>query len=108
MKLWRTARGKWAERLGWNNLVVETLIGLRNDNNQVKDYSTFAARPLAELAVKTFTGCVTVEVAKAVAPVVVTIEKMDSLYASLNYTAPVRPFDMRAAEQRAFPTRRYL
>lgn len=100
--MWRTPKGEWAKRIKWPLRVTEALLGYRNDCKRTQDYSAFAARSLSELAILTIKSCVSVDIAKAVAPSVVTLEKLDNLYASLNYTAPRKPYDMRAAEQRAF------
>jgi hypothetical protein len=51
----------------------------------------------------TYAGCATAELADTVAPVVVTLGRLDTLYASLDYVAPLRPYDMRDAERRYLP-----
>lgn len=97
MRIWRACRNS-----SWNELLVQALLGFRVDTRRTKDYSSFAARPLAELAIKTFNATTTVSLIQAVAPTVVTLTRLENAYASLKYEAPLRPYNMRAAMHSAF------
>ena len=88
---------------GWNAAVHQALLNWRLDCRRTRDYSGFAARSLSGVAVMTYGGCAAAELASAAAPVVVTLGRLDTLYASLDYVAPRRPYDMRAAERRYLP-----
>lgn len=72
------------------------------DKRRTQDYSEFAAWSLAKLSLDTFSACTTISVVQAVSPVIITLTRLEDAYGSLNYEAPARPFNMRAAEHAAF------